>query len=128
MINDWHNQIAEIIGDNMCLALIFVLISGILTSFTSCSLSSISLIIGYVGGAGEKNTKKAFFYSLTFSLGTAITFVILGIIVTSEGKLMETSSKLWYLILGTLMVLMSLQIWEIFNFIPSMPFDSHLRL
>lgn len=119
MINDWLNQIAEVIGANMWLAPILALVAGILTSFTPCSLSSIPLIIGYVGGTGEKNAKKAFLYSLTFALGTAITFVTLGIIATSVGKLMGTSSKLWYLILGTLMVLMSLQTWEIFNFIPS---------
>ncbi len=103
----------------MWLAPVLALIAGILTSFTPCSLSGIPLIIGYVGGTGEKNTKKAFLYSLTFSLGTAITFVTLGIIATSAGKLMGTSSQLWYLILGLLMVLMSLQTWGIFNFIPS---------
>lgn len=119
MINDWLNQIAKVIGDNMWLAPILALVAGILTSFTPCSLSSIPLIIGYVGGTGEKNAKKAFLYSLTFALGTAITFVTLGIIATSAGKLMGTSSKLWYLILGTLMVLMSLQTWGVFNFIPS---------
>lgn len=119
MINDWLNQIAKVIGDNMWLAPILALVAGILTSFTPCSLSSIPLIIGYVGGTGEKNAKKAFLYSLTFSLGTAITFVTLGIIATTAGKLMGTSSKLWYLILGVLMILMSLQTWEIFNFIPS---------
>lgn len=119
MINDWLNQIAEVIGDNMWIAPILALVAGILTSFTPCSLSGIPLIIGYVGGTGEKNTKKAFLYSLTFAFGTAITFVMLGIIATSAGKLMGTSSKLWYLILGVLMILMSLQTWEIFNFIPS---------
>lgn len=119
MVNDWLNRIAEVIGDNIWLAPVLALVAGILTSFTPCSLSSIPLIIGYVGGTGEKNTKKAFLYSLTFALGTAITFVTLGIIATSAGKLMGTSSKLWYLILGTLMVLMSLQTWGIFDFIPS---------
>ena len=48
-----------------------------------------------------------------------MTFVTLGIIATSAGKLMGTSSPVWYMILGVLMVLMALQTWEIFNFIPS---------
>ena len=72
-----------------------------------------------MGGVGEKNTKKAFAYSVVFSLGTAATFIILGIIATSAGKLMGTSSTIWYMILGFLMVLMALQTWEIFSFIPS---------
>lgn len=119
MIDNLLNQIADIIGRNMWLAPFLALAAGVLTSFTPCSLSSIPLIIGYVGGTGEKNTKKAFLYSLTFAVGTAITFVILGIIATSAGKLMGTASSIWYIILGVLMVLMSLQTWEIFNFIPS---------
>lgn len=119
MIDNWLNQIADVIGKNMWLAPVLALAAGILTSFTPCSLSSVPLIIGYVGGTGEKNTKKAFMYSLTFALGTAITFVTLGIIATSAGKLMGTTSSVWYIVLGVLMVLMSLQTWGIFNFIPS---------
>lgn len=119
MIDTWLNQIAEIIGSNLWLAPLLALIAGVLTSVTPCALSSIPLIIGYVGGVGEKNTKKAFAYSAVFSVGTAVTFVALGIIATSAGKLMGTSSPVWYMVLGVLMVLMALQTWEIFNFIPS---------
>lgn len=119
MINIWLNQIAEIIANNMWLAPLLALLAGILTSFTPCSLSSVPLIIGYVSGVGEKNTKKAFGYSVIFSAGTAITFVILGIIATTAGKLMGNSSSIWYIILGVLMILMSLQTWGIFDFVPS---------
>ncbi len=119
MIDNWLNGIAEILDSNMWLAPLLALLAGILTSVTPCSLSSIPLIIGYVGGVGEKNTKKAFAYSAVFSIGTAVTFVTLGIIATSAGKLMGTSSPVWYFLLGVLMVLMALQTWELFNLIPS---------
>ncbi len=119
MIDAWLSQIAEVIANNVWLAPMLALVAGVLTSVTPCSLSSVPLIIGYVGGVGEKNTKKAFFYSAVFSLGTALTFVTMGIIATSAGKLMGTSSPVWYIILGMLMVLMFLQTFGIFNFIPS---------
>lgn len=119
MIDVWLNQIAEVISNNVWLAPLLAFLAGVLTSFTPCSLSSVPLVIGYVGGIGEKNTKKAFGYSAIFSAGTAMTFVILGVIATSAGKLMGSSSAIWYAILGILMVLMSLQTWDIFNFIPS---------
>lgn len=119
MIDGWLSQIAEVIRNNMWLAPLLALLAGILTSVTPCSLSSVPLIIGYVGGVGEKNTKKAFAYSAVFSFGTAVTFVTLGIVATSAGKLMGTSSPVWYIILGVLMVLMALQTWEVFSFIPS---------
>ncbi len=119
MIDAWLSEIANVISSNMWLAPILALVAGILTSVTPCSLSSVPLIIGYVGGVGERNTKKAFLYSAVFSLGTAVTFVTMGIIATSAGMLMGTSSPVWYIILGVLMVLMSLQTFGIFNFIPS---------
>ena len=119
MVDAWLSEIAKVISSNMWLAPILALVAGLLTSVTPCSLSSVPLIIGYVGGVGERNTKKAFLYSAVFSLGTAVTFVTMGIIATSAGMLMGTSSPVWYIILGTLMVLMSLQTFGIFNFIPS---------
>lgn len=119
MIDSWLTQIAGIIQSNTWLAPFLALLAGVLTSITPCSLSGVPLIIGYVGGTGERNTKKAFAYSAVFAVGTAVTFVVLGIIATSTGKLMGTSSPVLYMILGVLMVLMALQTWEIFNFIPS---------
>ena len=119
MLDGLLNQIADVISNNMWLAPVLALAAGILTSIMPCALSSVPLVIGYIGGAGEKNTKRAFAYSAVFSLGTAVTFVALGVIATSAGILMGTSSPVWYIILGVLMVLMALQTWEIFNFIPS---------
>lgn len=119
MIDNILSQIAEIIGKNMWLSPLLALVAGVLTSITPCSLSNVPLIIGYVGGIGEKNTKKAFAYSAVFSLGTAATFVTLGIIATSAGKLIGRTSTAWYIVLGVLMILMALQTYEIFNFIPS---------
>ncbi|MGN0354170.1 MAG: cytochrome c biogenesis CcdA family protein [Muricoprocola sp.] len=119
MVDTWLNQIAQSIQSNMWIAPLLALLAGVLTSFTPCALSNIPLIIGYVGGVGEKNTKKAFRYSAIFALGTAVTFITLGLIATSAGKLIGNSSQIWYLVLGVLMVLMTLQTWDIFQIIPS---------
>ncbi len=119
MLDAWLSQIAEIIDKSIWFAPLLALLAGVLTSITPCALSSVPLIVGYVGGIGEKKTKKAFAYSAVFSIGTAVTFVTLGIVATSAGKLMGTSSKAWYIALGVLMVLMALQTWEIFHLFPS---------
>lgn len=118
-MDGWLNQIAGAMEDMAWLAPPLSLFAGILTSFTPCSLSGIPLIVGYVGGVGEKDTKKAFAYSAVFSFGTAVTFIALGVIATSAGKLMGRSSSVWYIVLGMLMVLMALQTWGILSFIPS---------
>jgi len=101
------------------IAPLLALVAGALTSFTPCSLSSIPLIVGFVGGAGQGNTKRAFRLSLTFAAGSAVTFTALGVIASIAGRLMGTSASWWYILLGVLMVLMALQTWGIFEIIPS---------
>ena len=119
MINQWLETLSALITESFWLAPLLALLAGVLTSVTPCALSSVPLVIGYVGGTGNNNPKKAFKLSLTFALGMAVTFTALGTIASLLGKLMGTSSKWWYIILGILMVLMALQTWEVYDFVPS---------
>lgn len=118
-MNELLEKISMLIQESFWLAPILAFFAGILTSFTPCSLSSIPLIIGYVGGTEQKNAKKAFRLSLTFAVGSAVIFTILGVIASFAGKLIGTSASWWYIVLGVLMVLMALQTWGIFEIIPS---------
>lgn len=119
MINSWLESLSQIIVSNLWLAPVMAFVAGVLTSFTPCSLSSIPLVIGYVGGTGGADTKQSFRLSVIFSLGMALTFTILGTVASLVGKLMGTSSSLWYIVLGVLMTLMALQTFGIYQFIPS---------
>ncbi len=109
--------LSEMIKDNFLIAPILALIAGILTSFTPCSLSTIPLVIASVSAGSENNTKKSFRLSLVFAIGSAITFTIFGVVASLAGNLIGTSSSIWYVILGILMVLMALQTWEIFEIV-----------
>ncbi len=111
--------ISGLLTENTWFAPVLALLAGVLTSFTPCALSSVPLVVGYVGGTGQRTTKKAFLLSTTFAVGSAITFTTLGIIATTAGGLIGTSSTWWYVILGILMLLMALQTWEIYEIIPS---------
>lgn len=119
MINTWLEALSTLITQNVWIAPLLALLAGVLTSVTPCALSSVPLVIGYVGGTGGRDTKKAFRLSATFAAGMAITFTAMGTIASLAGNLMGTSSKWWYIALGILMVLMALQTWEVYNFIPS---------
>ncbi len=119
MIDIWLESISKIITETTWLAPLFAFLAGVLTSFTPCSLSSVPLIVGFVGGTGGKNTKRAFALSLTFAVGSAITFTILGVFATLAGNLIGTQATWWFLVLGILMLLMALQTWEIYEIIPS---------
>ncbi|WP_286846654.1 MULTISPECIES: cytochrome c biogenesis protein CcdA [Aminobacterium] len=111
--------LSKIISESSWLAPILALFAGVLTSFTPCSLSGIPLVIGYVGGTGQRSTKKAFWLSVTFTLGVAVTFTTLGASASIAGRLIGTSASWWYIILGILMLLMALQTWGIYEIIPS---------
>ncbi|NLH01724.1 MAG: cytochrome c biogenesis protein CcdA, partial [Clostridiales bacterium] len=100
-------HISELIARNAWLSPLMALFAGVLASFTPCSLSTVPLVIGYVGGTGQTDTKKAFRLSLVFVLGSAATFTVLGFIASTAGKLIGTSSSWWYFFLGVLMILMA---------------------
>ncbi len=112
-------SISALIAESGWLAPILALMAGVLTSFTPCSLSSIPLVIGYVGGTGGCGAKAAFRLSATFAAGAAVTFTVLGVIASLAGKLAGAAASWWYIILGVLMVLMALQTWGILELIPS---------
>ena len=118
MIAQWLDALSIAIQNNFWIAPLFALLAGVLTSFTPCALSSVPLIIGYVGGYAGDDVKRAFRYSLVFCVGLTITFTALGTAASLMGRLMQTAGSWWYIVLGVLMVLMALQTFEIINIIP----------
>jgi cytochrome c biogenesis protein CcdA len=119
MIDSGLQILSELIQGSFWIAPILALVAGLLTSLTPCALSSVPLVIGYVGVTGNNDTRRSFRLSLTFAIGMAITFTALGTAAAILGRLVGTSGSIWYIALGVLMVLMALQIFEIYNFIPS---------
>jgi cytochrome c-type biogenesis protein len=119
MIEQWLEILSELIAKSYWIAPSLAVLAGMLTSITPCALSSVPLVIGYVGGIGNDNPKRSFRLSLTFALGMAITYTALGVIASLLGTLIGAADGWWYIALGILMVLMALQILEIYNFIPS---------
>ena len=119
MIEQWLETLSLMIAGSFWLAPVLALLAGLLTSFTPCAVVSVPLVIGYVGGAGTNDPQKAFRLSLTFAMGMAVTFTALGTAASLLGKLMGTANQGWYIALGILMVLMALQTWEIYDFIPA---------
>lgn len=109
-------SISVTLAENIIFAPLLAFLAGLLTSFTPCSLTNVTLVVGYVGGSGQK---QAFGLSVIFALGSALTFTALGGIASIAGGLIGNTSSWFYFILGTLMIAMALQTWEIYEFIPS---------
>ena len=85
-INEWLSTLSSTISANLWLAPLLALLAGVLTSLTPCSLSSVPLVIGFVGGTGQRDTKKAFLLSATFAAGMAVSFTSLGVAARFWGR------------------------------------------
>ena len=70
MIDSWLDSLGAIIAGNFWLGLIIAFVAGLLTFFTPCALSSVPMVIAYVGGTSSTR-KKAFVYSLFVEIGRA---------------------------------------------------------
>ena len=122
MIDAWLTALSESIRSGTNLAPLLALLAGVITSATPCALTSIPLVIAYVGGTRSSDPRLGFALSLTFSIGMASTFTALGAAASLLGRLMGTSSRWWTLGLATLMLLMALQVLGVFGFVPSTNF------
>ena len=119
----WLTVLAEMIQKYVWIAPILALAAGFITSLTPCSLSSVPMVIAYIGGSAKKDTKKAFRLSLVMAAGLGITFLIFGALASVIGHYLEEIGSVWYILLGIVMVFMSLQIWGVFKIIPNRPHD-----
>ena len=119
MIDGWLAVLSESIRSGTNFAPLLALLAGVITSVTPCALTSVPLVIAYVGGTRQSNPLRGFALSAVFSIGMAATFTALGVAASLLGKLMGTSSPWWFIALGILMLLMALQILGIFDFVPS---------
>ena len=117
------NTLANLIQQYIWLAPVLALLGGLVTSFTPCSLSSVPMLIAYIGGSAKNDTKKAFRQSLTIAGGLALTFLIFGSLASVLGHYLHEIGAWWYGILGAIMVLMALQIWGVIRILPNHPHD-----
>ena len=105
-MTQWLNTLANLIQQYIWLAPVLALVGGLVTSFTPCSLSSVPMVIAYIGGSAKNDTKKAFRLSLTMAGGLALTFLVFGSLASVLGHYLHEFGAWWYGILGVVMVLM----------------------
>jgi len=78
------------------LAFALAFLGGILTSIGPCNVAMIPLVVGYVGGSQDLPRSRAIALSLTFALGLALTFMLLGVTAALVGGLVGASTTWWY--------------------------------
>lgn len=106
----FFNDIQSIVRNQHGIAFIAVFIGGLISAASPCVLAAIPLIIGYVGGYSEGNSKKAALFSLVFVLGLSITFTLLGAAASVMGQFLGFMGRWLYFGLALIAVLMGLQL------------------
>lgn len=82
--------------------------------FSPCSLASIPLIIGYVGGYEEEGkTRRAFWFSAVFSSGIFLAITAVGIITAALGRVLGDIGGGWKWLLVALLVVVALALFDL---------------
>lgn len=96
------------------LGYLLVFLGGVVTSIGPCNMATIPLIVGYVGGSTNLSRPRSFTLSLTFAIGLAITFMLLGVFASMLGGLIGDAS-LWYYLVAAICFMIGLQMLGILN-------------
>lgn len=111
-------NISSLVGQNIWMAYGMALLAGVISSFSPCVLTSVPLLIGYVGGYAGDNQRKAFLYSTVFCTGLILSFTALGAFSAYIGYYAAAAGRWWYVVLGILMMGMGLQLLGIIEVVP----------
>ncbi|CAA6817123.1 MAG: Cytochrome c-type biogenesis protein DsbD, protein-disulfide reductase (EC [uncultured Sulfurovum sp.] len=93
-------------------------ISGILLTFTPCVLPMVPIVSGIIIGQGNAiTTKKAMMLSLSYVLGTALTYSLMGSLAGATGEQLQSYFQNVWVIGGMSLVfmLMALSMFGLFN-------------
>jgi cytochrome c-type biogenesis protein len=91
------------------LGYLLVFAGGVLTSIGPCNMAMVPLIIGYVGGSHNLSRQRSLTISLSFALGLAVTFMILGVMASLVGGLLGGSTSIWYYLVAVVCFVVGLQ-------------------
>lgn len=83
-------------------------LGGLITSLGPCNLTAIPLIIGFVGGSGKPSRRRSFQISFSFTLGLAVTFMLLGVGAALAGELIGLANSAWYYLVAVICFLIGL--------------------
>lgn len=114
---DILNNFAELLNQNIFFGIVIALIAGLVSSFSTCCLSTLPLIIGYVGSEGKDDLgKKGLLYSIFFSIGIVVTFTLIGIFSVIAGEKFKVFGNFWYYILAAILIFVTLQLFGVIKY------------
>ena len=111
-------NLSLILTNNIFFAPTISFIAGVLVSFTPCFLLQLPIFFTYIYGVEnnkESNNKNKIINTLWYCFGNIFIFVILAILIKFIGKIINFNSHIWYIFLGTLMIILFFYMIDIFK-------------
>lgn len=102
--------------EHLYMAVPIAFVAGVISAFSPCVLTTIPLVIGYMGNSKINDKRKGLVYSLVFTLGLSITFIIIGFITAYVGMIFSGYGKIIYFVLAIIMIVSSLNLLGVINF------------
>ena len=117
MVENFVGGLSAYMQESVFLSFLAVYLGGVLISFTPCVYPVIPITVAFIGARGGSKG-RAFFLSLIYVLGMAVTYTILGAVAALSGKLFgQIQSNPWtYFIIGNICILMGLSMFDLFAF------------
>ncbi|OGS19971.1 MAG: cytochrome C biogenesis protein [Elusimicrobia bacterium RIFOXYA2_FULL_39_19] len=113
MLLSIFTRLSEAMSASASIALTGAFLWGILSILLSpCHLASIPLIVGFINGQGKIAVKRAFFLSLSFSLGILITIGIIGLITGLLGRMLGDTGPAGKYLVGFVVILAGLYLLD----------------
>jgi len=115
MVENFVGGLSAYMQESVFLSFLAVYLGGVLISFTPCVYPVIPITVAFIGARGGSKG-RAFFLSLIYVLGMAVTYTILGVVAALSGKLFgQIQSNPWtYFIIGNICILMGLSMFDLF--------------
>ena len=109
------DNIEQIIAAYPVLAFGAVFLAGVISSASPCVLSTIPLVVGFVGGYSDGDRWRAFCYSLMFVIGMSLTFTVFGAAAGLLGTIFGVVDGWWYVFAGTVALVMGGQMMGLYE-------------
>ncbi len=106
----WSETLGQVLQDRPLLAYGAAYLGGVVATASPCILASIPLVIGFVGGYAGGERRQAFYYSLAFVVGLALTMAALGAVAALLGTLFGQVGTIWYFVVAGVLMIMGLQL------------------
>lgn len=116
MLDDLFTWLTLAMSDSFEIALIAAVGWGVLSILLSpCHLSSVPLVIGYIGSQNSTGKMRPFFLSFVFALGIMLTIGIVGFLTASAGRMMGDVGLWGNLVVAAVFFAVGLYFLDIIN-------------